>query len=207
MDQIKRSRHADLATRVVQWVILAARPIPVQELRHGLAVELGTSDLDEDNLTSKKTIISACLGLLKLDTDDFVRCVHASAFEFLAEQDLETTKAGHSDIAGACLTYLSYKVFDEPCQRSEELEDRVATNHFACYAAQNLGFHCRHIETEFTQQFSGLLDNEGSRRSSTQLCYHREIKDKALRQEAFYMLPKGQNALQVACRLGLIQKS
>ncbi|THX22196.1 ankyrin [Aureobasidium pullulans] len=207
MDQIKRSRHADLAMRVVQWVILAARPLRIQELRHGLAVELRTSELDEDNLTSKKTIMSACLGLLTMHTDGFVRCVHASAFEFLAEQDLETTKAGHSDIAGACLTYLSYKVFDEPCQRSEELEDRVATNHFACYAAQNLGFHCRHIETEFTQQFSSLLDNEGSRRSSTQLCYHREIKDKVLRQEAFSMLPNGQTALQVACRLGLIQKS
>ena len=44
MDQIKRSRHADLATRVVQRVILTARPLRVQELRHGLAVELGTSE-------------------------------------------------------------------------------------------------------------------------------------------------------------------
>lgn len=204
LDQIKRSKHASLANRVTKWVVHAGRPLHIQELQHGLATEPSTFELDEDNLITKVTIVSSCLGMITLDQDGTVRPIHTSAFEFLSSDDSQTTKAIHTDLSVACLSYLSFKTLAAgPCLDSDELEDRIRNHPFALYAAQYLGFHCRYVEDEFLKQLVGLLSDEGTRTSAMQLFHHQRIKDDALRREAFSLLPKGQTALQVACGLGL----
>jgi hypothetical protein len=40
----------ELAKQVLWWITCAKRPLTTSELQHALAVEIGESQLDEDNL-------------------------------------------------------------------------------------------------------------------------------------------------------------
>jgi hypothetical protein len=40
----------ELAKRVLSWITCAKRPLTTSELRHALAVEIGESELDRDNI-------------------------------------------------------------------------------------------------------------------------------------------------------------
>ncbi|KAI6752508.1 hypothetical protein HG530_013877 [Fusarium avenaceum] len=46
--QSQMSDHRDLALRVLSWITCAKRPLTVEELRHALAVEVSTIELDKD---------------------------------------------------------------------------------------------------------------------------------------------------------------
>jgi ankyrin repeat protein len=205
MDQIGRSKHARLADRIIRWVIHAGRPLRIHELQHGLAIESGMLEMDKDNLTSRKTILSSCLGLITLDHDGTVRPVHASLFEFLSCDDIDSTKIACTELGRACLSYLSLKIFATgPCTTADELEARIAYHPLAVYAAQSLGYHCRSVEDDFITQLISLLNDEKTCASCVQLFHRQEIRDDALRGKTFTMLPKGQTALQLACAMGLV---
>jgi hypothetical protein len=45
--------------QILMWVVLAARPLTLAELRQALAISLGTGSLYEDDLTMKKPLWSS----------------------------------------------------------------------------------------------------------------------------------------------------
>ncbi len=53
------------------------------ELQQALAVELATTDLDDDNITEPELLVSVCLGLVKIDrTSAIIRLVHFTAQDY-----------------------------------------------------------------------------------------------------------------------------
>ena len=66
-DQNEDSR--ELAKQVLSWITCTRRPLTTLELRHALAVEIGESKLDEDNLSEIEDIVSVCAGLVTVDDE------------------------------------------------------------------------------------------------------------------------------------------
>jgi hypothetical protein len=53
----------ELARQVLAWITCARRPLTTLELRHAFAVEIGESELDEENLPEIEDMVSVCAGL------------------------------------------------------------------------------------------------------------------------------------------------
>jgi hypothetical protein len=69
--------------QVLSWIACAKRPITSSELRHALAVELDTSELDEENLPETGDIVSVCAGLVTVDEEsDIIRLIHHTTQEY-----------------------------------------------------------------------------------------------------------------------------
>ena len=68
---------AVLAMRVLWWISFSARPLTTLELQHALAVEIGESAIDEENLPEIEDMVSVCAGLVTVDEESgTIRLVH-----------------------------------------------------------------------------------------------------------------------------------
>ena len=108
-----------LAIRILGWITHARRPLSVNELRHGLAVEydddedndLSVTELDNDNLLQPESLIDVCGGLVIIDsTSQIIRLVHYTTQEYFSNKRLDLFAGAEADISRACLTYLSYDI-------------------------------------------------------------------------------------------------
>ena len=108
-----------LAMRILSWITHARRPLTVNELRHGLAVEynddedndLNATELDEDNLLQPKSLIDVCAGLVIINSaSQIIRLVHYTTQEYFGNKLLDLFAGAEADISRACLTYLSYDI-------------------------------------------------------------------------------------------------
>jgi len=58
---------------------------PTLDLCHALAIELGSSDFNPDNVPSISTLVSCCQGLITVDKEPLaVRLIHFTLQEYLA---------------------------------------------------------------------------------------------------------------------------
>jgi len=65
----------ELAEQVLSWITCAKRPLTPLELRHALAVEVGKSKLDEENLPEMEDMVSVCAGLVTVDEENDIICL------------------------------------------------------------------------------------------------------------------------------------
>ena len=56
-----------LGMEALMWISLAERPLRVDELVYALAVELGSTDFNTDNVPSISTLAGCCQGLIIVD--------------------------------------------------------------------------------------------------------------------------------------------
>jgi hypothetical protein len=76
-----------LAKQVLSWITCAMRPLTTLELQHALAVEVGESELDQENLPEIEDMVSVCAGLVTVDEEShIIRLVHYTTQEFLSER-------------------------------------------------------------------------------------------------------------------------
>jgi len=69
--------RARVGMEVLMWISHAERPLRIDELRHALAVEIDSPDLDAENIPPQDTVIGSCLGLAVVDVDtSTVRPLH-----------------------------------------------------------------------------------------------------------------------------------
>jgi len=79
--QIANSR--ELAKQVLSWITCAKRPLTTTELQHALGVEVGESELDEDNFSQIEDIVSVCAGLVTVDEEsNIIRLIHYTTQEY-----------------------------------------------------------------------------------------------------------------------------
>jgi len=68
-----------LGMKVLMWVLYSERPLLTQELCHALGVEIGSADLDPENVPALRTLLSSCLGLVTVESSSsIVRLVHST---------------------------------------------------------------------------------------------------------------------------------
>ena len=100
--------RAGLGLKALMWVLYSERPLRVEELCHALGVEIGSEDLDLENIPESQTLLSSCLGLITVDvSSSTIRLVHFTLQEYLL-RDPALFHSSHSTISETCLTYLNF---------------------------------------------------------------------------------------------------
>ncbi|KAL8888658.1 MAG: hypothetical protein Q9192_006142, partial [Flavoplaca navasiana] len=140
--------YRTLAEKALRWVAYAFRPLPVHALQEAVAIELvkpgehksddeGIEDLndeaiqfiDDEAIPSIGSILDVCAGLLIHDeTSGLVRLVHYTAQDYFDAHAGSRFDKSHTCIARECVTYLSYKCFQNPEESSRDLETSENSN-------------------------------------------------------------------------------
>ena len=76
-----QERHRSiLGLKVLAWVLYSERPLREEELCHALGVEMGSTDLDPENVPALRILLASCLSLVIIETSSStVRLVHHPA--------------------------------------------------------------------------------------------------------------------------------
>lgn len=73
----------ELAKQVLSWITCAKRLLTILELQHALAIEIGDSKLDEENLLQIEDMVSVCAGLVTIDEESsIIRLVYYITQEY-----------------------------------------------------------------------------------------------------------------------------
>ena len=134
------SDQEELAKQVLSWITCARRPLTTLELQHALAIEVGETEFDEDNIPQIEDMISVCAGLVTVDEESHViRLVHYTTQEYFERTHEQWFSTAEADIAASCVTYLSFTVFENGfCETYSAFEERLHTNALYDYAACNV---------------------------------------------------------------------
>ncbi|GKT55220.1 ankyrin [Colletotrichum tofieldiae] len=195
LDRIFRSRRAKLARRALQWVARCRRLLTITELRHALAIEVGSRDMDTENLTPIDIILSSSMGLLILNKSR-VTLVHPTAYEFfrMVPED--------GDIGLSCLAYLQYQPLSQPCDTMGELLLRLEKYQVLDYIAKYWYVHLE--EASAVSRILAFIQHEGHLASATQVFYFRANQNPPTRLSSFDNIPRGRTPVQAACAAGLL---
>jgi len=104
----QKGDRARLGMAALMWISHSERPLSVDEICHALAVEIGSTDFNTNNVPSIRTVLSSCQGLATVDEgSSTIRLIHFTLKEHLSRRAHLFHKA-HSKIAETCLTYLNF---------------------------------------------------------------------------------------------------
>ena len=136
-----------LGMAALMWVCHSERLLQLNELLDALAVEIGSADLNGENIPSVETLLSCCLGLLVVDGGaSAVRLVHFSLQEYLNTLP-DIFGPTHSIMAETCLTYLNFRTIKDilsiPKVAAWERFFRFQSTPFLEYSSLYWGVHAR----------------------------------------------------------------
>ncbi|PQE22577.1 hypothetical protein CJF31_00001496 [Rutstroemia sp. NJR-2017a BVV2] len=145
MDRINHQKGGfkNLGVQILSWITCARRPLSTLELRHALAIEIGTAEFDEEGLNETEDLVAVCAGLVTVDEESkIIRLVHYTTQEYFERTYKIWFPDAQIEIANACTTYLSFKAFEAGfCPNDKEFESRLRLNPLYSYAAQYWGYH------------------------------------------------------------------
>ena len=170
-----QERHISiLGMKVLTWVMYSERPLRAEELCHALGVEIGSADLDQENVPALRILRASCLGLVTAEvSSSTVRLVHFTLREHLL-RDPTLLHDPHSTIAEVCLTYLNFR-----CTRdlSPSLYTAPSTMPLLEYASCYWGEHAIKGMTENVKILALMLLDKFDEHLSAQLlllCYNQD---------------------------------
>ena len=157
---------ARLGMAALMWISHAERPLKANELCHALAVEIGSPNLNTDNIPSIGTLLACCQGLVVVEKEaPKVRFIHFTLQEYLqAHPDL--FGSAHSTMAETCLSYLnSLQVKSISTSRSSDLSDTL----FLEYSSLYWGVHAERDLSDCAKQLALKLFDDYNCHISTKL--------------------------------------
>ena len=96
-----------LGMATLMWISHAERPLKLDELCHALAVEVGSPNVNTDNVPSIGTLLACCQGLVVMDKEaSTVRLIHFTLQEYLRAH-VELFGIAHATMTEICLSYLN----------------------------------------------------------------------------------------------------
>ena len=169
MERIEGQAGAkELAKQVLSWITCARRPLTTIELQHALAVEIGESKLDEDNVPQIEDMVSVCAGLVTVDGESgIIRLVHYTTQEYFQRTQKHWFPNIETDITILCVTYLSFSVFESGFCQTHEFEERLWSHPLYDYAAHHWGHHAREASI-LIPDIIGFLERKAQVEASSQ---------------------------------------
>ena len=135
---VQKGYKSKLGLKVLMWVLYSERPLRAEELCHALGVEIGSADLDQENVPALRILVASCLGLVTVEqSSSTVRLVHFTLREHLLH-DPTLFHSPHSAIAEVCLTYLNFRFVRD---LSPTLDSAPSTMPLLRYASVYWGAH------------------------------------------------------------------
>ena len=146
-----------LAMVALTWICHSERPLQVDELCHALAVEIGETDFDPENVPSIATLLDSCQGLVTVDSEaSIVRLIHHTVQEYLCSQPGLFIKP-HSILAETCLTFLN-------SQQVNHLAPHSLLDHgsmpFLKYSSRYWGAHTKKDLSDYAKALALELLNQ-----------------------------------------------
>lgn len=162
----------DLAKQFLSWITYAKRQLTTSELRDALAVEIGESELDKENLPQIEDMVSVCAGLVTVDEEsDTIRLVHYTTQEYFERTRTHWFPEAEIYITKTRVTYLSFSKFESGvCQTVADFKDRLLWNPFYNDAASNWGHHGRKALT-LVHMTIDFLNNDAKVEASSQALF------------------------------------
>ncbi|KAL8901819.1 MAG: hypothetical protein Q9207_005011 [Kuettlingeria erythrocarpa] len=204
------------AKRVLSWITYAQRPLSTEELSHALAVEVGDSELDMDNIPDVEDMVSDCAGLVIVDDEsNIIRLVHYTTQEYFERIRETWNPQAQQEIASVCLTYLSFDIFASGATASYEdsasdehpasdggfddggITTRITKHPFYEYASLNWAMHLFTVQKEISELALSFLQHEGLVASTCEM-----IND-ITNNYHLYSFPEGSTGLHLTARFGL----
>lgn len=203
--QSQEAGFRELAEYVLSWIVCGRRPLTILELQHGLAVEIGDSELGDDNFQDIEEIVSVCAGLLIVDEEsDIIRLVHYTTQEYFERTQKLWFPDAEGYIARSCVTYLSFDVFELGyCETYDEFEARLQSNVLYDYASRNWGYHARAASIEGESLILNFLKSDDKVSASNQVifAFQTHVKLLAFIQDAAIQV----TGLHLAAYFGLVE--
>ncbi|KAK4985760.1 hypothetical protein LTR66_008066 [Elasticomyces elasticus] len=139
---------AELAERILMWVVFAKRPLTVKEVQHAVAVmklEPGETHLDEDGLPEEDLLLTVCAGIVVIGMEtSVIQLVHYTTQEYFERVRFDKFPTAQASIAKACLAYLSLdNARISPCSDRYALWCHLQENPLMHYATMYWGTHAR----------------------------------------------------------------
>jgi len=155
-----------LGMAALMWISHSERPLKVDELCHALGVEIGSLDLDGDNVPSIATLLACCQGLVSVDGEvSTIRLIHFTLQEYLRAHP-ELFGRAHATIVETCLIYLnSPQVKALSTSPSRDLRDTP----FLEYSSLYWGMHAKRELSESAKQLALQLFDDYSNHISTEI--------------------------------------
>jgi len=155
-----------LGMDALMWISHSERPLKIDELCHALGVEIGSADLDGDNVPSIRTLLTCCQGLASVDKEtSTVRLIHFTLHEYLCAHP-ELFSGAHSTIAETCLSYLnSCQVKALPTSPPPDLHGAP----FLEYSSRYWGTHAKRDLSDRAKQLALKLFDDYSNHVSTKV--------------------------------------
>jgi hypothetical protein len=97
------------------------------EIEHAVSIEIGSKDIDLDDLISAVDLATPCAGLVIIDRNDCFRFAQQAVTEYLSTNHEYAFENWRKSVADSCITYLTYDTFSKgPCSDLAELRDRLS---------------------------------------------------------------------------------
>ena len=192
----------ELARQVLSWITCSRRPLSTSELQYGLAVEVGDTELNKENLLQIEDMVLVCAGLVTVDEESgIIRLVHYTTQEYFERTQRQWFPDAQIYITTTCVTYLSFDAFKSGyCRSDEEFEQRLQLNKLYDYAAHNWGHHAREATTLCQGSIEFLQKQAQVEASSQALLAEKIFSPDTLYSQRF---PRDMTGLHLAAYFGL----
>ncbi|KAL2803315.1 hypothetical protein BJX63DRAFT_77013 [Aspergillus granulosus] len=169
MDQMSESKS--LAIHSLSWMTYSRVQLSISDLRHALAIEIGSSSFDKDKIRDIEEIVSACCGLLNYDeAKQTVFFSHPVIHKCLRKMQKTWLSAAERHLADSCITYLCYEAFRSgPCTSHEDFDLRLRSFPLFQYAANHWAHHVSACGSGDESLLMTFLCDEGASASAFQV--------------------------------------
>jgi len=129
-----------LAMTTLMWICHSERPLRVDELCHALAVEIGSTHFNSDNVPAAETLLACCQGLVMVDREaSTARLAHYTLREYLTTHR-NLFPCAHLEMAETCLTYLNS---DQAKALRAKRQPDLSSMPFLKYCSRYWGIHAK----------------------------------------------------------------
>ena len=105
--------RARLGMEALMWISHSERLFSVDEICNALAVEIGATEININNVPSIRTVLACCQGLAAVDKgSSTIRLIHFTLKEYLSRH-ADLFDKPHSRIAETCLTFLNFQAIKD----------------------------------------------------------------------------------------------
>ena len=156
----------EIARTFMLWMAYTARLLTTREVEHACSIVAEAADIDPDDVLPVGDLTSMCAGLIIIDASDTVRFVHLSAQTYIRDNRERLFSDGEEILTYDCLTYLSFKTFDEGAYNGSEELSQLTKRHEAYplleYSSAYWGVHASQAEQteDLTRRVTGFLADE-----------------------------------------------
>lgn len=160
----------ELSKQALAWITCSKRPLTTLELQHALAVEIGQTSLDEENIPEIEDVVSVCAGLVAIDEGSgIIRLVHYTTQEYFDRTWDSWFHNAQEDITKTCVTYLLFSTFKSGfCATDHEFEVRLQLNPLYDYATRNWAHYASTGTTEVEELILDFLQSDSAVSASSQ---------------------------------------